>query len=50
VLLSFEAAGEQEILSWLYSYLPHVEVLAPASLRKTFVAGLRQALKAMAKG
>ncbi|MGE4578799.1 MAG: helix-turn-helix transcriptional regulator [Desulfuromonadales bacterium] len=49
VLLSFEAAGEQEILSWLYSYLPHVEVLAPASLRKTFVAGLRQALRASAK-
>lgn len=49
VLLSFEAAGEQEILSWLYSYLPHVEVLAPAGLRKTFVAGLRLALKASAK-
>lgn len=49
VLLSFEAAGEQEILSWLYSYLPHVEVLAPVGLRKTFVAGLRLALKASAK-
>lgn len=44
VLLAFDAAGETEILSWLYSYLPHVQVLAPVSLRQSFRAGLQQAL------
>ena len=44
VLLSFEAAGEREILSWLYSYLPHVQVLAPDSLREAFIRGLQTAL------
>ena len=42
--LSFEASGEKEILAWLYSYLPHVEVLEPESLRTTFYQGLRDAL------
>ena len=44
VLLCFEAAGEREILSWLYSYLPHVQVLAPDSLREAFSNGLQTAL------
>ncbi len=44
LVLSFEAGGEKEILSWLYSYIPHVEVLAPASLRAAFRAALQQAL------
>lgn len=44
LILSFSAGGEKEILSWLYSYLPHVRVLAPASLRTSFVDGLRQGL------
>ncbi len=44
VLLCFEAGGEKEILSWLYSYLPHVEVLAPPALRRDFRDGLRRAL------
>jgi predicted DNA-binding transcriptional regulator YafY len=42
--LSFTAAGEREILSWLYSFLPHVEVLSPPVLREKFRDGLMQAL------
>jgi predicted DNA-binding transcriptional regulator YafY len=42
--LNFSASGEKEILAWLYSYLPYVEVLAPDELRKTFLDGLRQGL------
>jgi predicted DNA-binding transcriptional regulator YafY len=42
--LSFTAAGEREILSWLYSFLPHVEVLSPSALREKFRDGLKQAL------
>jgi predicted DNA-binding transcriptional regulator YafY len=44
ILLSFEAGGEKEILSWLYSYIPYVRVLEPESLRVVFVQGLQQAL------
>ncbi|MDT8441071.1 MAG: WYL domain-containing protein [Desulfuromonadales bacterium] len=40
------ASGQREILAWLYSYLPHVEVLAPADLRDTFLQGIKAALKA----
>jgi predicted DNA-binding transcriptional regulator YafY len=40
LLLSFNAGGEKEILAWLYSYLPHVEVLAPVALREAFLEGL----------
>ncbi|PLX86012.1 MAG: transcriptional regulator [Desulfuromonas sp.] len=36
VVLSFDAGGEKEILSWLYSYIPHVEVLSPPELKRTF--------------
>ncbi len=42
--LTFEASGEKEILAWLYSYLPHVEILAPESLRTVFYQGLRDSL------
>lgn len=45
VLLSFTAAGEREILSWLFSFLPHVEVLAPDSLRLAFLDALRSAVR-----
>jgi predicted DNA-binding transcriptional regulator YafY len=45
VLLTFTASGEKEILAWLYSYLPHVEVLAPTTLRRAFYQGLRSCLK-----
>jgi proteasome accessory factor B len=44
VLLSLEAGGEKEILAWLYSFLPHVDVLAPPALRAVFRSGLARAL------
>lgn len=44
LILAFNAGGEKEILAWLYSYLPHVRVLAPESLRTAFAAGLRRGL------
>ncbi len=47
--LSFEASGEKEILSWLYSYLPHVQVLEPETLRATFVDGLLTAINCSRK-
>jgi proteasome accessory factor B len=45
LLLCFSAGGEKEILSWLYSYLPHVEVLAPDALRSAFLEGLRGGIR-----
>ncbi len=45
LILTFHAGGEKEILAWLYSFLPHVEVLEPVSLRENFLRGLRQALE-----
>jgi predicted DNA-binding transcriptional regulator YafY len=42
--LTFAASGEKEILAWLYSYLPHVQVLEPESLRKVFYQSLRDGL------
>jgi len=45
LVLSFTAGGEKELLAWLYSYLPHVEVLAPASLCSAFRQGLEQGLR-----
>ena len=44
--LSFTAGGERELLAWIYSYLPQVEVLAPESLRQSFIQGLRDGLAA----
>jgi predicted DNA-binding transcriptional regulator YafY len=45
LLLCFSAGGEKEILSWLYSYLPHVEVLAPDLLRSAFLEGLAEGIR-----
>jgi predicted DNA-binding transcriptional regulator YafY len=45
LVLSFTAGGEKELLAWLYSYLPHVEVLAPAFLCSAFRQGLEQGLR-----
>lgn len=45
VTLALEAGGRTEILAWLYGFVPHVEVLAPAELRTAFVAGLQAALE-----
>ncbi len=42
--LCFKASGEKEILAWLYSYLPHVQVLEPAGLREVFYRSLREGL------
>ncbi len=45
VVLAFEASGEKEILAWVYSYIPHVQVLEPPSLRSAFVRGIEETLK-----
>lgn len=44
LLLTLQASGEKEILAWLYSYLPHVTVLQPASLVEAFRQGLVEGL------
>jgi len=44
LMLMFNASGEKEILAWLYSYLPHVQVLEPESLMSAFYQGLRDGL------
>ncbi len=44
LILTLHVGGDKEILSWLYSFLPHVQVLEPADLRETFIDGLRTAL------
>ncbi len=44
LILSLQVSGEKEILSWLYSYLPHVQVLEPPGLKQLFTEGLRAAL------
>lgn len=45
LILTFEASGEKEILAWLFSYLPHVQVLEPESLRQAFSEALRDGLR-----
>jgi proteasome accessory factor B len=45
VTLAFAASGEKEILSWLFSYLPHVQLLEPEELKARFYAGLEQGLR-----
>ena len=44
LILSLQASGEKEILSWLYSYLPHVQLLEPPELKSLFADGLREAM------
>lgn len=44
VTLTLEAGGKTEILAWLYSFVPHVEVLEPKELREAYAAGLRAGL------
>jgi len=44
LILEFRAGGTGEILSWLFSFLPHVEVLQPDSLRDAFIGKLESAL------
>ncbi|NOY14087.1 MAG: WYL domain-containing protein, partial [Deltaproteobacteria bacterium] len=45
LLLRFEAAGDKEILSWIYSFVPHVRVLGPPLLQQQFVEGLTRGLE-----
>ncbi|WP_020676565.1 helix-turn-helix transcriptional regulator [Geopsychrobacter electrodiphilus] len=45
VRLQFSAAGDTEILSWLFSMLPHVQILGPETLREKFLQALRQTLE-----
>ena len=45
VTLAFAASGEKEILSWLFSYLPHVQLLEPEELKARFYAGLEKGLR-----
>jgi predicted DNA-binding transcriptional regulator YafY len=45
VTLCFAASGEKEILAWLYSYLPHVQLLEPVELKAQFYNGLEQCLR-----
>ena len=49
LVLSFQAGGEKEILAWIYSYLPHVQVLTPESLKKAFFHGLKKAVASSKK-
>lgn len=42
--LTFEASGEKEILAWLYSYLPYVQLLEPEKLRTVFYQSLQEGL------
>ena len=44
LLLRFSASGDKEILAWIYSFIPHVQVIGPDSLRKKFTVGLQDAL------
>jgi len=43
-ILRFDAAGDKEILAWIYSFIPYVRVLGPESLRQQFVDGLLREL------
>jgi len=44
LILRFDAAGDKEILSWIYSFIPHVRVLGPESLRQQFIDGMTRGL------
>ena len=45
LVLTFEASGEKEILAWLYSYLPYVQVLEPKDLKEKFLENLQKAIQ-----
>lgn len=42
VILSFEAGGRMEIVSWLLSFGEHAEVLAPPDLREEMMSKIRE--------
>lgn len=45
LVLTFEASGEKEILAWLYSYLPYVQVLEPQELKEKFLKNLQKGIQ-----
>jgi len=45
LVLTFEASGEKEILAWLYSYLPYVQILEPEELKEKFLKNLQKAIQ-----
>ena len=45
LILEFAAGGTREILSWLFSFIPYVEVLQPESLRIAFISSLEKSLQ-----
>jgi predicted DNA-binding transcriptional regulator YafY len=45
LVLTFEASGEKEILAWLYSYLPYVQILEPEELKEKFLENLQKAIQ-----
>ncbi len=45
LVLTFEASGEKEILAWLYSYLPYVQILEPKELKEKFLENLQKAIQ-----
>ncbi|MFO7578510.1 MAG: WYL domain-containing protein [Pelovirga sp.] len=45
LVLRFRASGDKELLAWLYSFVPHVRIVAPAALRHQFIEGLQSALQ-----
>lgn len=45
LLLRFSASGDREILSWLYSFIPHVKIIGPESLRDEFIRSLSSCLE-----
>jgi predicted DNA-binding transcriptional regulator YafY len=49
LILKFQASGESEILAWIASYLPFVQILAPESLRQTFIRQLQTTLEQQMK-
>lgn len=45
LILRFQASGDKELLAWIGSFIPHVRILGPESLRDQFQIMLRQALE-----
>jgi len=47
VVLEFDAGGSKEILSWAFSFLPHVDILQPADLKDRFRKILAESLNSL---
>ena len=44
LVLKFSASGDREILAWIYSFIPHVRVIGPESIRHQFCQSLTDGL------